>query len=75
MDITDHEPSPFWRSRGGIALLVVVAVAGVLLSTEHRAQVLGFLPYALLLACPLVHLSMHHGHRHGNHQHRDGEKR
>ena len=33
---------------------------------EHYAHVLGALPYLLLLACPLVHLFMHHG-RGGHH--------
>lgn len=42
-----------------------LAVAGFFLFTEHRAHVLGILPYLLLLACPLMHLFMHHGH--GNH--------
>lgn len=41
-----------------------------LLFTEHRAHVLGFLPYIFILACPLMHLFMHHGHgSHHNHQH------
>jgi hypothetical protein len=60
-----HEHPPFWRSRAGAALLVVAAVGGFLLFTEHRAHVLGFLPYAVLLACPLMHMFMHHGHRGG----------
>ncbi|TAM17989.1 MAG: DUF2933 domain-containing protein [Candidimonas sp.] len=67
MNTTAYEPPPFWRSRGGVALLVVVAVGGFLLFTEHRAHVLGVLPFALLLACPLMHMFMHHGHRHGDH--------
>ncbi|GGX92619.1 DUF2933 domain-containing protein [Vogesella alkaliphila] len=57
-----------------------VLVAGFFLFTEHRAHVLGALPYLLLLACPLMHLFMHHGHRHGGSSHRqhrhdqDGEQ-
>ncbi len=62
------EVPPFWRSRGGFALLTVAAIGGFLLFTEHRVHVLGFLPYALLLACPLMHLFMHRGHHHGGHQ-------
>jgi hypothetical protein len=68
MDLTDHEPAPFWRSRGGVALLIVAAVGGFLLFTEHRAHVLGLLPFAFVLACPLMHLFMHHGHHHGDHR-------
>ena len=64
----DHEhsgPPPFWRSPAALTLLVAVAVGGFLLFTEHRAHVLGFLPYAFLLACPLMHMFMHRGHHHG----------
>ncbi|MEP6721676.1 MAG: DUF2933 domain-containing protein [Variovorax sp.] len=71
MDITDHVPPPFWRSRGCVALLVVGAVGGFLLFTENRAHVPGFLPFALLLACPLMHLFMHHGHHRGGHAQRE----
>lgn len=42
-------------------------VAGYFLIMEHKAHlagVLGVLPFLLLLACPLMHLFMHHGHRH-----------
>ena len=43
-------------------------IAGFFLLAEHRAHLLGVLPYLLLAACPLLHLFMHHGH--GGHQHR-----
>ena len=69
MDAVDHDPPPFWRSRASVALLVVAVVGGFLLFTEHRAHVLGFLPYAFLLACPLMHMFMRHGHHHGGHGH------
>jgi hypothetical protein len=36
------------------------------LVTEHTAHVFGVLPYLLILACPLMHIFMHHGH-HGGH--------
>lgn len=56
---------PFWRSRFAIGWVVLAAVAGWFLWAEHRAHLLGALPF-LLLACPLMHLFMHHG-RHGGH--------
>ncbi|MBK4734644.1 DUF2933 domain-containing protein [Noviherbaspirillum pedocola] len=36
-------------------------VAAFFLWTEHRAHLLGILPYLLFAACPLMHL-FHHGH-------------
>lgn len=54
----------FWRSRNGIALCVLGAVAAFYLLTEHTAHVLGALPYVIFLVCPLMHLFMHHGHHH-----------
>lgn len=45
-----------------------LAVAAFFLWTEHRAHLLGALPYLLILACPLMHLFMHGGHgHHGGH--------
>jgi hypothetical protein len=39
-------------------------IAGFFLRTEHRAHLFGILPFLLiLLACPLLHLFMHGGHR------------
>lgn len=49
--------------RGKWVLLGFLLIAGFFLFTEHRAHLLGFLPYLLFLACPLMHL-FHHGHGH-----------
>jgi hypothetical protein len=62
----NDERSGFFRTRHGVALLGFMAIAGYLLWTEHRAHVVEFLPYLLILACPLMHL-FHHGH--GGHKH------
>ncbi len=59
-------PPGFWTSRYAIGLIVIGAVAGYFLLTEHRAHVAGALPYLLLLACPLIHVFMHRGHDHGH---------
>ena len=66
-DLRESPPS-FWRSRLGIGWVVLAAVAGWFLWAEHRAHLLGALPYVLLLACPLMHVFMHRG-GHGHHGH------
>lgn len=69
------EPPSFWRSRYAIGLIVIGAVAGYFLLTEHLAHVVGALPFLLLLACPLMHVFMHHGHGgHGHHDHGSGHQ-
>jgi hypothetical protein len=61
-------------SRGRWVFYCFLAIAGFLLFTEHRAHVLGILPYLFLLACPLMHLFMHHGHGdHDSHHHGSSE--
>ena len=70
----EHEAAPnFWRSRYAIGLIVIGAVAGYFLLTEHRAHFFGALPFLLLLACPLMHVFMHHGHGAHGHHHGPGE--
>jgi hypothetical protein len=61
------------RKRGRIVLIGFMAVAAFYLITEHTAHFLGVLPYAIFLACPLMHLFMHHGHR--GHRHGKSEAR
>jgi hypothetical protein len=67
VDQEHHDTPSFWRSPGGLALLVAVAVGSFYLLTEHTAHVFGVLPYLLVLACPLMHVFMHRGHGHGGH--------
>jgi len=65
-----ESPPSFWRTRFAAGWLVLAAVAAWFLWAEHRAHILGALPYVLLLSCPLMHVFMHHGH-HGHHGQRD----
>jgi hypothetical protein len=57
-------------SRTTVAFVAFAAIAGFFLVAEHRAHVVGYLPWLLLLACPLLHLFMHRGHggHHGAHE-------
>ena len=67
----EHDGPPgFWRSRYAVGFLLIGAVAAYFLLTEHLAHVVGALPFLLLLACPVMHVFMHHGHGgHGQHHH------
>lgn len=61
------DQAPSGRGRSGWVLPAFLVIAAFFLFTEHRAHLFGILPYLLLLACPLMHLFMHHGHRgHGH---------
>jgi len=74
----EHPATPsFWRSSAGLTLLVAIAVGGFYLVTEHTAHLFGVLPYLFILACPLMHMFMHHGHgqRHGQPRSSDDEQR
>jgi hypothetical protein len=59
----DRAPSP--RLQRGAALPWVffgfLAVAGFFFFTEHRAHLMGVLPFLLLALCPLMHF-FHGGH-------------
>lgn len=70
-DRSEHEGQPqgsLLTSRAGLVLFGFLAIAGVLLFTEHRAHVLGALIWLPLLLCPLMHMFMHGGHSgHGGH--------
>lgn len=64
-----------FKLKANWVLIGFLAVAGFFLFTEHRAHVLGILPYLLLLACPLMHLFMHGGHGgHGGHGDHDATR-
>ena len=60
-----------WRSNVKRALLlagwIVAAIGASYVLIAHRAHALEWLPFALLLACPLMHIFMHG--RHGDRPH------
>jgi len=63
-----HEPEPrdTMKSRAKWIFIGFAVIAGYFLITEHRAHLYGWLAsygiWLLLLACPLMHLFMPHGH-------------
>ena len=60
--------------RGGWVFLGFVLIAGFFLLTEHRAHVFQYLPFVLILACPLLHLFHGHGGHGGHGGHRGGQR-
>ena len=80
MSIHDHSHNEseapqgsFLTSRAGLVFIGFTIIAGALLFTEHRAHVFGVLIWLPLLACPFMHLFMHHGHGgHGGHAGHEG---
>ena len=53
--MTRREP---WRLPAWLGLCLFLAIAAFFLWEEHRAHLLGALPYVLLLLCPVIHLFM-----------------
>jgi hypothetical protein len=56
-----HTSGGWLRSRSVLVFLGFAVIAFFFLWQEHRAHILGALPYILLLMCPLLHL-FHGGH-------------
>ncbi len=73
IETRNEAPEKLHARRSNLAWWVFAAIALFYLLTEHQAHFLGALPYLLLLACPLMHLFMHHGH--GHHGHDGGDKK
>ena len=82
-DIMDHDHSQHrreerngppsgggWDRKTKWAWIGFAVIAAFFLLTEHRAHLLGALPYLLLLACPVLHFFHHRGHGggHGGHE-------
>jgi hypothetical protein len=69
----NSEQRSWWRSRSSLVFLGFLAIAVFFLWEEHKAHILGALPYALLLLCPLMHLfhGGHGGHGGGDEKHKD----
>ena len=69
MDMPSPAPSR-WSAYSRTGFFAFAAIAAVLIAYEHRLHLLGLLPWLFLLACPLMHRFMHHGHGgHGQHTH------
>lgn len=69
----------YWNSLHGLTTIVLIVAALYFLLVEHGAHVFPYLPFLIILLCPLMHIFMHKGHGHGKtgngeHQHQDAEE-
>lgn len=56
-----NDQTPLWKRIHWI-VWCLLGIAAALLIIDHWIHVPLVLPYLVLLACPLMHLFMHHGH-------------
>ncbi len=70
-----HQQNGSWALRFKWGVIAAIAVIAYFLLSEHRAHFIEFLPYLLLLACPLMHIFMHGGHEPHGDQDNDGKPR
>lgn len=63
-----------WLTGKGMVIFCLIAFASYLLFVEHANHLVGWLPYLILLLCPLIHLFMHGGHG-GHGQHHDTDEK
>lgn len=66
-----HQKKSFWLTPKGLAALSLIGAVSYFLLMEHRQHVWQYLPFLILLACPLMHVFMHGGHRHKKNKHSD----
>jgi hypothetical protein len=67
----------YWTSLHGLASLVLIGAALYFLLVEHGAHTLPYLPFLIILMCPLMHFFMHkdhHTHGQGDHEQQNAEE-
>lgn len=65
---THHLPEErpvWWKTRSVIACGLFLLAVGYVLFMEHSAHIVPYLPWTILLLCPLIHLFHHGSHSHG----------
>lgn len=61
----------FWATLPGGAVLILIAFIGYSLLKNHSMHLVQWLPFLIILLCPLMHFFMHRGHEHSNHNSSD----
>ena len=66
MSSTRNEPKQ-WLTTRNIAITSIGAAVFYYLWIEHHTHLVHFLPYAIFILCPFIHVFMHGGHSHKSH--------
>jgi len=61
-----NQQKSFWLTPKGLAAFGLIGAASYFLLVEHRQHLFEYLPFLIILLCPLMHVFMHGGHGHGN---------
>lgn len=62
------------KRKNNLVMWIFLGFIAYFLITEHWAHVVPYLPWLILLICPLLHVFMHGGHgSHDNHSHNKEE--
>ena len=64
----DQHAQPSQNKRNNLVMWVFLGFIAYFLITEHWAHIIPYLPWLILLACPLLHVFMHGGHGHGSNE-------
>ncbi len=56
-----------WATLPGFIVLIVIAFIGYSLLKDHSVHLLQWLPFLVILLCPLMHFFMHRDHSHSAH--------
>ncbi len=66
--MNDQKTRDTQHKKTNLVMWVFLVFIAYLLLTEHWAHIVPYLPWLILLACPLMHIFMHGGHNHGSDQ-------
>ncbi|NIN36516.1 MAG: DUF2933 domain-containing protein [Gammaproteobacteria bacterium] len=67
MHMDDQKIRNSQNKKTNFVMWIFLAFIVYFLITEHWAHIVPYLPWLILLACPLLHIFMHGGHGHGSH--------
>lgn len=57
-----NQKQSFWMTPKGFAAMGLVASVTYFLLMEHRQHLFQYLPFLIILLCPLMHIFMHGSH-------------